>query len=182
MVFKKMIVLNRIGSKMAFFTMLSIVVILSVSAYYENYNDRENMQIEMIQKLDSLLAMSQSALANPLWDYDSEAINDYGDSLFVDEEVFYVTITDDLLGEAYIRKRIDKANDDFDLFNDKRDIYYLKQKIGAIEIGLNGDIKRAQIKERFNKRIYEIWISILVLFSIISYITKTITKPLKRTR
>lgn len=68
--------------------MLSIVVILSVSAYYENYNDRENMQIEMIQKLDSLLAMSQSALANPLWDYDSEAINDYGDSLFVDEEVF----------------------------------------------------------------------------------------------
>lgn len=44
------------------------------------------------------------------------------------KKFFYVTITDDLLGEAYIRKRIDKANDDFDLFNDKRDIYYLKQK------------------------------------------------------
>lgn len=178
MSFKKLINFDRIWQKISFLIMLAIIVILTVSAFIEWRQDIGLMEESISNKMSSLIAMSEIAISSPIWDYDSEAVNAYGNSLFKDKEIAFVSVEDNVTGELFKRERKEEMYLEQYILREKVEITYSNTTIGTLEIGISKYFGLREINQRFRRRAIELLISTAVLLLIIIYISTSITRPL----
>lgn len=178
--------LKSLKFKALFLLYIFITVTSGVQLWLDIDYERHHLG-QILQNKANLAASVQATAASlPLWNYDSAQLQQLINSLFADNDVYYVYITDSFGDVVAQMKTTSVVNEESGFLSVDRDINYetassVNKKIGKIHIEFSKDSFQkhfAEVVENGLKR----FIIVLLVMTIITYIIirKFIARPTER--
>ncbi len=165
----------KIRNKIFFYIIIPTFVIFYILASFIIKDEEISKKNNLRNKISSINEIIQYVVTEPLWNYDIETLRTNIDSFFSQPEIVKIT-----LREEDGRKLIDKSIGTPDI-NHEFAIKKAGTKIGQIEIGYTYKYINKEI-ERMKAKLYIFIIIVMVIiFAMVTLISKIIYFPINRT-
>lgn len=170
---------SKISLKFATTVILTIIIVLLISSYFEIKTYMKDSNTDLDLKIDTISAIAVKAFSNALWNYNDAAIRSAAEGLLQDIEIAGVEVTN---GHAQIVCSYVNLGDEYSekyLINKVVPIQYKDEIIGEANISFTRYFIQTQIKKTIVLRLTQIGGLSLFLIIIINFISYRITKPLQ---
>jgi methyl-accepting chemotaxis protein len=156
----------------------SIIVVLGLSGTYKGISDARKLHAELGKKIGSLLEIGSLGMTDPVWNLRNEIIKDNAESLLKDNDIGAVEVLDAEGKILYSREKKEAAYEKGHLLQAQiNDLVKDKQKIGSIAIRPTVYFVKEQIFRNLLSIIMEILVTVVVLGSMVFYISMKLSKP-----
>ena len=175
----KLLNVNSINKKFSFSVITMFVILIGITTFLNSQFDKYKSEKDIINNCNTYAELAALSLTDPMWNFNQTGIKDGVDSLFNVPEVYIVVVTDQENKEIYKRSADDINLEKAGLVSAVRDIEKDDDKIGAIEVKVTRYYESQKIRVGILRDIMQNIVIIALLFILITFVSKAVTKPLK---
>jgi len=149
------------------------------SALISYQSERVRGKVALMDKLEKSTEIASIALANPIWNFNTEGIKSISDAFIKDQEIASILILDTKGNELY--KNVQSGNDYADKFliYSETNIQQDGKLIGKVKIAITQSFYLAALHNTLSFNLLSLIVMISILVVVITIASAVITKPLK---
>lgn len=170
---------KSIQNRILFFTLLVVFLMLIIRSSILIAIDIQASQDAIQADMNQNLALGESSLRTPLWDYNLQNMEEILDMFLEDPKIVSFTIWDEN-GKLLLEKLKNVNMHPDQLRIDSRDIYHNDTRIGKLTITMSMDTYRLSMNLSVVREIFFSMLEIAVLGVILWFVSKRITMPIEQ--